>query len=392
VVVYVEAGRDSYSGSTDNGVTSSDWGSFGSTIVVTAPMVDTSAAVAEAPAVAAPVVEAPVVESPVVEAPVVEAPVVEAPAPTQPVVAETKPAGSDECGTIPPGVENYSCSCASGVPDRSVWGSGPYTADSDLCTAARHAGVIGAQGGNVSVSLIDGQDSYSGSTQNGVETRDWGAYGNSIMFAGAVAAANSSKDAAVSTPVAECGSLPSGDAPYVCACPVAVSNLPVWGSGPYTADSDICTAARHSGAVGAQGGVIVVEKSQGLDAYHGSSQNGVNSNNWGNYHTSIFIRSNAMNFAATSTLPACSVIPGGAADHRCSCQGNEAGTVWGSGPYTADSDLCTAALHDGVIGGQGGEVHAIRVPGLTSYRSSESNGVSTGQWGNYNSSVIFNWN
>jgi hypothetical protein len=62
----------------------------------------------------------------------------------------------------------------------SVWGSGPYTGDSDICSAAQHAGVIGESGGVFKVTNAPGCDSYTGSTANGVTTSGYGSYGSSF--------------------------------------------------------------------------------------------------------------------------------------------------------------------------------------------------------------------
>lgn len=65
----------------------------------------------------------------------------------------------------------------------SVWGSGPYTADSCACRAARHAGVIGASGGLFKVSKSAGRDNYAGSDRNGIASLAYGSYGSSIEIA-----------------------------------------------------------------------------------------------------------------------------------------------------------------------------------------------------------------
>lgn len=75
-----------------------------------------------------------------------------------------------------------SCSAQAASDSRYVWGSGPYTDDSGICVAAVHAGVIGRDGGDVSLSHSAGLDSYSGSTANNVTTRDYGNYGGSFDF------------------------------------------------------------------------------------------------------------------------------------------------------------------------------------------------------------------
>jgi hypothetical protein len=77
----------------------------------------------------------------------------------------------------------FSCVCdARAVRDGTVWGSGPYTADSSLCRAALHAGVLKAAGGPLTVEFTDGQALYVGSVRNGVTSSDYGEYPLSIRF------------------------------------------------------------------------------------------------------------------------------------------------------------------------------------------------------------------
>ena len=61
-----------------------------------------------------------------------------------------------------------------GRQDGSVWGTGVYTDDSDLSTAAVHAGLLReGQKGIVRVTILDGQNAYRGSTQNGIASYDY---------------------------------------------------------------------------------------------------------------------------------------------------------------------------------------------------------------------------
>ncbi len=168
----------------------------------------------------------------------------------------------------------------------------------------------------------------------------------------------------------------------------------VWGSGPYTGDSSVCTAALHAGVMDASGGPVRVIPSQGLESYEGSTANGVTTRDWGSFRTSFDVtivgRATPM---AESSLPPCGTMPDGADEYACSCPANPPrGSVWGNGPYTADSDLCTAALYDGYIEDTGGEVFVLRLNGLASYSGGENNGVTTSDWGPYTSSITFNWN
>lgn len=73
-----------------------------------------------------------------------------------------------------------SCSPAAASSTSTVWGSETYTDDSAICVAAVHAGVIGTDGGNVTVTPSGGLESYSGSTANGVTTRNYGSYSGSF--------------------------------------------------------------------------------------------------------------------------------------------------------------------------------------------------------------------
>jgi hypothetical protein len=63
----------------------------------------------------------------------------------------------------------------------------------------------------------------------------------------------------------------------------------VWGTGPYTADSCVCRAARHAGVIGESGGVFKVTVAPGQSAYQSSTANGITSTSYGNYHKSIVI-------------------------------------------------------------------------------------------------------
>ena len=65
----------------------------------------------------------------------------------------------------------------------SVWGTGIYTDDSSIGTAAVHAGLISfASGGKVTIKIVEGMSSYEGSQSNGVATSGYGAWGGSFVF------------------------------------------------------------------------------------------------------------------------------------------------------------------------------------------------------------------
>jgi outer membrane protein OmpA-like peptidoglycan-associated protein len=96
----------------------------------------------------------------------------------------------DECprqfaplrGTMP----RVTCVCsqeASNPPSSEyVWGIDVYDDVSNVCLAARHAGVIGASGGTVTLIAEPGRPYYPGSPRNGVVSLDTGPQDGSIRF------------------------------------------------------------------------------------------------------------------------------------------------------------------------------------------------------------------
>lgn len=187
-------------------------------------------------------------------------------------LAQTSPM----CGRYPAGAPSLTCTCAPGTLGSSVWGVGPYTGDSDLCAAARHSGVIGAEGGEIVAEAVEGLARYDGSEQNGVTTRSWGSYPFSVQFV------------VPAMDVAECRGFSAKESPLTCACPANPARSgSVWGSSPFTGDSDICTAAQFEGVLGTGAGVVRVLATAGLEAYAENSRNGISTRSWGKYGESF---------------------------------------------------------------------------------------------------------
>ena len=77
----------------------------------------------------------------------------------------------------------YTCRCsAEAVGAGTVWGTDAYTGDSNLCSAAAHAGAVRRDGGVLTVYREAGRDLYVGSARNGVTSNDYGRYANSLRF------------------------------------------------------------------------------------------------------------------------------------------------------------------------------------------------------------------
>jgi len=155
VTVIPEPGRNAYAGVTRNGVSSSNYGHFASSF----HFAGSGASAATGQAASA------------------------APASTQISMCP------DNFVAFADTNETLACICLPEAMDRgSVWGMDVYTGDSGLCKAARHAGVVGAKGGPVSVIPEPGRKAYAGVTRNGVSSSNYGPFASSFRFAAAAGA------------------------------------------------------------------------------------------------------------------------------------------------------------------------------------------------------------
>lgn len=295
-------------------------------------------------------------------------------------------------------VLNCACSAAGGG---SVWGSDVYTADSDVCRAAVHAGFASRSGGTVRVQMMPGQPRYAGSTRNGIATANYGDYRASFRFEGDRVAGAQAPPTAGAQACPDDMQAYSGSTEVVrCACSAEAAgrSASVWGSETYTADSGTCRAALHAGMISRQGGPVVVEMGPGQPRYAGSTRNGVSTDNYGEYRATF--RFQGERVAGTQGPPtgmqACpdnmSSYDGTTELVRCACSPQDMArstSVWGSDAYTADSGTCRAALHAGALRSQGGEVSIRMLPGLPRYVGITRNGVQSSNYQSYRASFRF---
>jgi hypothetical protein len=65
----------------------------------------------------------------------------------------------------------------------TVWGTDIYTDDSAICTAAVHSGLINrVDGGQVTIGIRSGQNSYTGSVRNNVRSLNYRKWHRSFIF------------------------------------------------------------------------------------------------------------------------------------------------------------------------------------------------------------------
>jgi hypothetical protein len=174
-----------------------------------------------------------------------------------------------------------------------LWGTDVYTDDSSVCAAAVHAGTITRAGGVVLVTMTSGQPTYAASERNGIRSVDYGAWGRSF-FVQAVAADGRPTTAAATLP-------PAGTVRASCTtrgdmipdatrvvCPAGCATGRLWGTDDYTSDSAVCLAAVHSGlATVERGGEVRLARLGKLEAYLGTTRNGVVSSDFGSWDLSF---------------------------------------------------------------------------------------------------------
>lgn len=210
----------------------------------------------------------------------------------------------------------------------------------------------------------------------------------------------------------------------------------LWGTGSYTDDSSICTAAVHAGLISRHnGGEVVIEIRQGLPYYRGSHRHGLSSKDYGSFDGSfIFVSGREEPRPYSGERHEVIPVPGGfipvpqapgvpgdpslrTERHRppaaseiswtttagslrgqigqrvtyfCHGGGTLSSRLWGSRVYTDDSSICTAAVHAGLITPyNGGEVTIEILPGQRSYHGSRHHGVVSKGYGSFGGSFMF---
>lgn len=176
-------------------------------------------------------------------------------------------------------------------------------------------------------------------------------------------------------------------------CPPSGAAFTIWGSGYYTDDSSICTAAVHDGFITLEdGGTVTIEILSGRESYRRSFRNGITSLPYGEWDSSFRIVSAEENSVPPIAWDDNVVQFRGMNDQvmqfNCLPQSNTS-TIWGTDIYTDDSSVCGAAAHAGLIDESGGLVTLKILPGQDSYEGSTRNGITTLDYGTWDGSFSF---
>lgn len=169
-----------------------------------------------------------------------------------------------------------------------LWGDSVYTLDSDLGTAAVHAGLVQVgETKRIRVWVVPPPASFAGASRNGVQSRQWGPYHAAFVM-----------QAAPSPAVPRCGPmsqsagilsrLEEGESATL---PITGSDRgALWGTDRYTGDSSLEAAAVHSGALRVgERATVIVTRVPPLERYEASYRNGLQSSAWGAYPTCFTI-------------------------------------------------------------------------------------------------------
>jgi hypothetical protein len=170
----------------------------------------------------------------------------------------------------------------------------------------------------------------------------------------------------------------------------------VWGTGVYTDDSSLAAAAVHAGVLRAgKTGFVKVTILKGRESYTGSTRNGVASMPYEAWTASYRVEKVSPRVRPRLQMGKVLADPGILTGYRTKVgqsflfevTGTTTGSVWGTGVYTDDSSLATAAVHAGVLAnGKKGVVKVTILQGQPAYNGSTQNGVTTGQWANFEGS------
>ena len=286
----------------------------------------------------------------------------------------------------------------------SVWGTGTYTDDSSICTASVHAGLFEVrEGGLVNIEIRPGREVYYGTSSHGIESRDYNSWGGSfvIIDRDGVATHDDAAPALIDWDADADDMRGWQGTQLTYRCMAGGEPDAVWGTGTYTDDSSICTAAVHAGLITFEdGGEVTIEILPGLPGYPATLSHGVESRSFASWSGSFaFVEDGALVEPARPASGALIAWDADAMDLRgwngtvvtfwCPANG-EPSSLWGTGVYTDDSSICTAAVHAGLITFEdGGEVTIEIAPGFDEYPGSDRHGVESGDWESWSGSFTF---
>jgi hypothetical protein len=155
-----------------------------------------------------------------------------------------------------------------------------------------HGYITVREGGTVQVVIRPGLASYAGTSLNGVTTESWPAWEGSFEIVGLVPPFEEAPPPSVEGPWSAHAMDHRGRTGerFEYDCPPGGSPGPIWGTGIYTDDSSVCTAAVLAGHISfVDGGRVTIEMRPGRHFYVGTRRQVVRSGAWGQWDGSFVI-------------------------------------------------------------------------------------------------------
>lgn len=192
--------------------------------------------------------------------------------------------------------------------DDAIYGTGIYPSSNPICVAALHAGRITKDGGQVTVQLNPGAESYTGSSQNEVSSASLPGTPRSIVFVDETdtTAVDAAQEPYIPRLKWDTKFTRTGFAykrlagqRFTFNCPVAPKGKKlrqIYGTDSYAFNSTVCVAALHAGKITQDGGLVHLQLNDGKDKLVGSIRNGVESKDGpGGRNTVSFVDSPIVN-------------------------------------------------------------------------------------------------
>ena len=170
-----------------------------------------------------------------------------------------------------------------------VWGDFTYTLDSDLGTAAVHAGVLQiGETRPVKLWIVPPPPSFAEANRNGIQSMKWGSFPAAFVMQAARGGAVAVQPIAPQRLPGHLGGLGVNESKTITI--TGDDRGFVWGTDTYTGDSRIEAAAVHAGILKAgERGDVLLTRVEPPTRFQGSERNGVRSQPWGRYSTAYVV-------------------------------------------------------------------------------------------------------
>jgi len=288
-----------------------------------------------------------------------------------------------------------------GAHTGSVWGTGVYTSDSSLATAAVHAGVLKlGQTGVVKVTAIVNHPSFDGSMRNGIQSSAYGTYAGFLVEPARADDEDDAEDEmlalrtpAVAVPAPEA---PAGGGPFLPALRIPFRVHPGAAAAPTAPPLELPPdAGLLLEQFEDERASIWKNANQELSKLRQQAIAGLKPvqdacTREGKLDEAVAIRDRIRALQEGELKP----LPDPGTLNRQNLRtgevlyfrvtGHTRGIVWGTDVYTVDSVLASSAVHAGVLReGQTGVVKVTGLPGRSEYEGTHRHGVTSRSQGGH---------